>query len=85
MCLFILPQYWFHQYKTALRESAESMNLAAIRFMFITGFLCSESFINAVFFKIMHMPGGNQLFIVTAVLGMMYVPFYCVRKYRVAV
>lgn len=85
MCLFILPRYWLRHYRVALRESGESMSLAATRFMFIAGFLCSESFVNAVFFKIMHMPGGDQLFIITAILGMIYVPFYCVRKYRVAV
>lgn len=85
MCLFILPRYWLHHYRMAVRESGENMSPGIIRLISITGFLCSESFINAVFFKIMHMPGGDQLFIITAILGMIYVPFYCVRKYRVAV
>jgi hypothetical protein len=49
---------------------------------FTLGFLCSEALANAIFFKLMHMPGGNQLFIITAVLGMIYVPFYTFRRYK---
>lgn len=85
ICLFILPVYWFHHYRMALLEQGEGLSLAATQFMFVVGFLCSEALVNAVFFKIMHLPGGNQLFIITAALGMVYVPFYCLRKYRVAV
>lgn len=79
--LFLLPVYWLHHYKMSIRQNHDLSALAQ-RFMFCTGFLCSEALANAVFFKLMHMPGGNQLFVATAVLGMVYMPFYMIQKYK---
>ena len=80
--LFIIPLYWLHQYKNARNQSSDGLSEKSRQFMFVFGFLCSEALANAIFFKLMHMPGGNQLFIITAVLGMIYVPFYVFRKYK---
>jgi membrane protease YdiL (CAAX protease family) len=80
--LFILPLYWLHQYKNAGNQSSDGLSGKSRQFMFTLGFLCSEALANAIFFKLMHMPGGNQLFIITAVLGMIYVPFYTFRRYK---
>lgn len=82
VCLFILPLYWLNQYKNASQQANDGLSGKARQLMFMLGFLCSEALVNAVFFKLMHMPGGNQLFIITAILGMIYVPFYIFRKYR---
>ncbi len=82
ICLFILPLYWLHQYRIAKKDTSDNLSSATKQLMFMLGFLCSEALVNALFFKIMHMPGGNQLFIISAVLGMIYVPFYLFRKYK---
>jgi hypothetical protein len=83
-CLFILPLYWLHQYRMAKQAPNDGLGIKMKLVMFSIGFLCSEALANAVFFKLMHMPGGNQLFIITAVLGMVYVPLFLFRKYRLA-
>ncbi len=82
VCLFILPLYWFHQYKMAKNNSADGLGTGTKITMFTLGFLCSEALANALFFKLMQMPGGNGLFIITALLGMAYVPLFLFRKYR---
>jgi ribosomal protein S13 len=79
--LFLLPVYWLHHYKVSIQQNHNAPALSQ-RFMFFTGFLCSEALVNAVFFKLMHLPGGNQLFVATAVLGMVYMPFYMIEKYK---
>lgn len=84
ICLFILPVYWLHQYRIAKKEAKDGMSSAWRLGMFVLGFLATEAFANALFFKLMHMPGGNQLFIITAVLGICYVPLYMFSKYRLA-
>jgi hypothetical protein len=81
-CLFFLPLYWFHQYKMAINGPHDGLREGTKVLMFTLGFLCSEALANAVFFKLMHMPGGNQLFIITAVLGIAYMPLFLLRKYR---
>ncbi len=82
VCLFILPLYWLHQYKMAKQDPNDGLGARIKVVMFILGFLCSEALANAIFFKLMHMPGGNQLFIITAVLGIADVPLLLFRKYR---
>jgi hypothetical protein len=82
-CLFILPVYWLHQFKIAERKANDGLSAKWRVWMFIIGFLCTEALANAIFFKLMHMPGGNQLFIITALLGFCYVPLYMFSKYRV--
>jgi hypothetical protein len=64
--------------------SDDHLGSSSRKLMFIAGFFCSEALVTAVFFKIMHMPGGNQSFVLASVFGMIYVPFYLVRKYRLA-
>jgi hypothetical protein len=81
ICLLFLPLYWHHHYTLAIAHTDGLANTTK-GIMFLIGFLCSEALINAIFFKLMHMPGGNQLFVAAASLGLIYVPFYTVRKYR---
>jgi hypothetical protein len=71
-----------YQYKSAERAANDGLRAKWRKCMFVLGFLCAEALANAVFFKLMHMPGGNQLFIITAILGMGYVPLYMFSKYR---
>lgn len=82
ICLFILPLYWLHQYKTVAQKANDGLSSTWRLWMFVFGFLCAEALTNAIFFKLMQMPGGNQLFIITAILGMCYVPLYMYNKYR---
>jgi hypothetical protein len=81
ICLLFLPLYWHHHYQLAAAHNDGQTNLTK-GIMFIAGFLCSEALINAIFFKLMHMPGGNQLLVAAAILGIIYVPYYTIRKYR---
>ena len=80
LCFFIVPLYWYHQYKLDLQQPNDAVSPAWKGVAYATGFCCSEALVNAVFFKLMHLPGGNQLFILAAVLGVIYVPFYFIRK-----
>lgn len=83
VCLLFLPVYWYLQYKlAAMSEDGFSKSLKQIAFA--VAFLCSEALVNAVFFKLMNMPGGNQLFIIAGVLGAVYIPFYGARKLKLA-
>ena|SRR5688500_11361213 len=82
LCLFILPLYWVHQYQMAKTEPHIGLAAGAKAFMFLAGFFCSEALVNAVFLKIMHMPGVNPLFIIASVFGLIYGPLYCIRKYK---
>jgi hypothetical protein len=82
VCLFLLPLYWLHQYTMAKKDPGDGLRAGTKAVIYTLGFLCSEALANAVFFKLMHMPGGNQLFIITAVLGIAYVPLFLFRKYR---
>lgn len=83
ICLLFLPVYWYNQYRLAAEtEDGFSKSLKQIAFM--VTFLCSEALVNAVFFKLMSMPGGNQLFIIAGILGAMYIPFYGARKLKLA-
>jgi hypothetical protein len=84
ICLFILPVYWLHQYKIAQKEVNDGLSSKGKLGMFVLGFLCAEALTNAVFLKLMHMPGGNHLLIITAILGICYVPLYMISKYRLA-
>ena len=79
LCLFILPLYWHHQYKLDLHQP-NAVSPVWKGAAYATGFCCSEALVNAVFFKLMHLSGGNQLFILAAVLGIIYVPLYFIRK-----
>jgi hypothetical protein len=83
ICGLVLPLYWYEQYRNTLL-SADGFGVNVKRLAMISGFICSQALANAVFFKLMHMPGGNYLFALTAVSGMVYVPFYSLRKYRLA-
>lgn len=83
-CLFLLPLYWLHQYTVAKKDPSDGLRAGTKAVIYTLGFLCSEALANAVFFKLMHMPGGNQLFIITAVLGIVYVPLFLFRKYKLA-
>ncbi len=77
ICFFVLPLYWYHQY----RQAAQNPEISLILGM-ITGLLCSEACVTGVFFKLMHMPGGSQSFMIAAALGMIYIPLYSLRKYK---
>ncbi len=83
ICLLFLPVYWFRQYKLAT-DTEDGLSRTLRQISFAAGFLCSEALVNAVFFKLMQMPGGNQLFIVAGVLGAMYIPFYGIRRLKMA-
>jgi hypothetical protein len=80
--LFVLPAYWLHQYRIAAGDPTDGLTPALKRIMYLLGFLCSEALVHAVFLKLAHMPGGNQLFIISAILGMAYMPLYLYRKYQ---
>jgi hypothetical protein len=82
ICLFLLPLYWYNQYRHALKEQHDGLGTGFKSAMYTIGFLCSEAFVNTIFFKLMHLPGGDQLYVITAILGILYVPFYCLRKYK---
>jgi hypothetical protein len=85
LCLFLIPIYWFHQYTIytiAGKATIVSFSPTLKWLMYILGFLCSEALANALFFKLMQMPGGNQLFIITAILGIGYVPLYVYNQFR---
>ncbi|QHT66698.1 hypothetical protein GXP67_08520 [Rhodocytophaga rosea] len=82
LCLFLLPLYWFHQYRLAYKTGLAGLSTNFTRLMYILGFLCSEAVANAVFFKLMQMPGGNQLFMIAAILGIGYAPLYVYNQFR---
>jgi hypothetical protein len=84
VCLFLLPLYWLQQYTMAKKDPSDGLRAGTKAVIYTLGFLCSEALANAVFFKLMHMPGGNQLFIITAVLGIVYVPLFLFRKYKLS-
>lgn len=83
ICLIVLPVYWLDQYRLTL-QSPDGMSSALKRFAFVVGFLCSEALVNAIFFKLLHLPGGNHLFVIASCLGLAYVPLYYIRKFRMA-
>jgi hypothetical protein len=83
VCLLVLPFYWLQEYKSA-SLSEDGLSTSYRKLMFIAGLCCSEALVMAVFFKLMHMPGGNQSFVLASIFGMIYVPFYLMRKYRLA-
>lgn len=77
LCLLVLPFYWWQQQQATPANGWQVLQLTA-------GFLCSEALINAIFFKLMHMPGAMQLYVIAALLGMIYVPLYGIRQFRLA-
>lgn len=83
ICGFVLPLYWYEQYRQALL-TPDGFGVNLKRFAMIAAFVCSQALVNAVFLKLMHMPGGNYLFVLSAISGMLYVPFYGLRKLRLA-
>jgi hypothetical protein len=83
ICGFVLPVYWYEQYRNAL-QTPDGLSVNIKRFAMVSAFICSQALVNAVFLKLMHMPGGNYLFVLTALTGMLYIPFYGVRKFRLA-
>jgi hypothetical protein len=75
LCLFILPLYWYHQYKLDLQQANEAERPGWTGVAYATGFFCSEALVNAVF-----LTDALTRFILAAVLGVIYVPLYFFRK-----
>jgi hypothetical protein len=51
--------------------------------LYISGALACMAIIFGSLFKILHYPGGNELYIIAAaILGFIYVPMFAIRQFR---
>ncbi len=51
--------------------------------LYISGTLASVAIIFGSLFKILHYPGGNELYTVAGtILGFIYVPLFAIQQYR---